>query len=105
MTNLFETHSDFCNNHGVFHRCKLNGRDYFFTEERIAPKDMPDGLYKADIRGVWGKDEWASIEPSVGVDHRATIISDEKINFDVHNDADLYTEIKECVLDWDEENL
>lgn len=46
MINLFETHNDFCNNHGVFHRCKLNGKDYFFTEERIKLQDMPDGLYK-----------------------------------------------------------
>lgn len=106
MKNLFETHNDFCNNHGVFHRCKLNGKDYFFTTERISDKDMPKGLYRADIRAKWGTDEWASIEPLVRVDHIATIISDTKFEFDVHNHNgnDVYTEITDCELDWDEEN-
>ena len=105
MINLFETHNDFCNNHGVFHRCKLNGKDYFFTEERIKLQDMPDGLYKADIRGAWGKDNWATIEPFVGVDHRATIISDEEFIFPKRkNSSDTYIEIKTCTLHWDEEN-
>jgi hypothetical protein len=110
MINLFETHIDFCNNHGVFHRCKLNGKDYFFTEERIKTKDVPEGLYKADIRAKWGTDEWATIEPVVVVDHIATIISDEPIEFnenrnlDVDGIVDEYTTINECILDWDEEN-
>ena len=108
MINLFETHNDFCNDHGVFHRCKLNGKDYFFTEERIKLQDMPDDLYKADIRGAWGKDEWATIEPFVRVDHRATIISDEPFNFEEFetnsNLKDAFTIIKSCTLDWDEEN-
>lgn len=108
MINLFETHNDFCNNHGVFHRCKLNGKDYFFTEERIAPKDMPDGLYKADIRGSWGKDEWATIEPFARVDHRATIISDKEFHYDTfvnrNGTKDYYEPITECEIDWDEEN-
>ena len=109
MINLFETHSDFCNNYGVFHRCKLNGKDYFFTEERIKTKDVPEGLYKADIRAKWGTDEWATIEPVVVVDHIATIISDEPIEFNNHyscsDNADCdYIVINECVLDWDEEN-
>lgn len=114
MINLFDTHSDFCNNHGVFHRCTLNGKDYFFTEERIKAEDMPEGLYKADIRAKWGTDEWATIEPDVVVDHIATIISDEPIEFKEHNVEpniniegyeDNYTTINECILDWDEEVL
>lgn len=114
MINLFETHSDFCNNHGVFHRCKLNGKDYFFTEERIKDADMPNGLYKADIRAKWGTNDWATIEPDVVVDHIATIISDEPIEFKKHDVEpnihiegyeDNYTEIKSCELDWDEEVL
>ena len=112
MINLFDTHSDFCNNHGVFHRCKLNGKDYFFTEERIKAEDMPEGLYKADIRAKWGTNDWATIEPVVAVDHIATIISDEPIvyvdNYSYPNvidgHIDNYTPIDECVLDWDEEN-
>lgn len=109
MINLFETHNDFCNNHGVFHRCKLNGKDYFFTEERIKDEDMPKGLYRADIRGKWGTNEWATIEPYVGVDHIATIISDEEFDFDSwyprqDGTLDEFTTITECILDWDEEN-
>ena len=109
MINLFETHNDFCNNHGVFHRCKLNGKDYFFTEERIKAEAMPEGLYKADIRAKWGTDEWATIEPVVVVDHIATIISDEPIEFNNHyscsdNAESDYIVINECTLDWDEEN-
>ena len=101
MINLFETHNDFCNEHGVFHRCKLNGKNYFFTEERIKDEDMPNGLYRADIRSKWGSNEWASIEPIVAVDHIATIISDEPIKFGAEN----FTEIKSCELDWDKEVL
>lgn len=108
MINLFETHNDFCNEHGVFHRCKINGKDYFFTEERIADSKMPKGLYKAEIRSADFTDKWCTIEPSVWVNHCATIISDEPFKFDKHVNFDgvyLYTEINNYTLDWDEEVL
>lgn len=105
MINLFETHNDFCHNHGVFHRCKINGKDYFFTEERIKLQDMPDGLYKADING---KDEWAAIVPFARANHRATIISDEEFHYNDnsfvnhHGSKEYYEPITECVLYWNE---
>lgn len=81
MENLFETRPDFTCNHDM-RRCKVNGKDMFCTEERIADKDMPKDLYKAEVRGVWGKNEWGSIEPIVSVDHIATLVSDKPFNYD-----------------------
>lgn len=103
MIDLINEYNDFCNDHGVFHHCKLNGKDYFFTEERINEIDMPEGLYKADIRGKWGKDEWATIEPLVYVDHIATIVSDKPFDYD--NPEDPHIDIEKYTLDWDEEML
>lgn len=99
MENIFETQNDFCNEHGVFHRCKLNGNDYFFTDERIKDEDMPQGWYRADIRAKMCTNEWASIEPLVAFDHIATIISDKPITFGSEN----LIRIDSCELEWDEE--
>ena len=105
MIDLFNECNDFCNDHGVFHICVLNGEEYYFTEERIKDEDMPKGLYKADIRAKWGTDEWATIEPLVAVDHIATIISDKPFAYTCGDQEKPYTPIKSCELYWDEEML
>jgi len=81
MKNLFETNPDFTCKHDM-RRCTVNGKEMFCTEERIADKDMPSGLYKAEVRSSDHSDRWVTIEPSVGVNHAATLVSDEPFEYD-----------------------
>lgn len=82
MKNLFETNPDFTSKHDM-RRCKVNGKEMFCTEERIADKDMPEGLYKAEVRGNdLDSAKWETIEPFVGVNHTATLVSDEPFEYD-----------------------
>lgn len=104
LSKTISYYNDFCNNHGVFHKCYLNGNGepYFFTEEHIKDEDMPAGLYRADIRHSDSDfDKWATIEPHVWVNHAATIISDEPFVFGDDN----YETIDICEIEWDEEVL
>lgn len=56
------------------------GQTALFSNERIAPEDLPEGLYKYDLRE--GETlAFASVEPNVAVNHAGTIITKEPINF------------------------
>lgn len=82
MKDLFKTMPEFANAHDL-KRCVVNGREFFCTDERIKHEDMPQGLYKADVRSSdTDDDKWSTIEPSVWVNHCATLVSDEPFNFE-----------------------
>lgn len=60
---------------------EILGRPALFTSARLLQKELPEGLYKYDLReGV--DTPYASIEPSVAVDHTGTVITKEQIYFD-----------------------
>ena len=51
-----------------------------FTSGRIAPKDLPDGLYKYDLRhGDFG--DFETLEPRAIVNHAGTVVTKEPIDF------------------------
>ena len=56
------------------------GRNALFTNRRIAASELPDGLYKYELRSGIGV-EFASIEQNVTVDHSGTVIVKEPIDF------------------------
>lgn len=56
------------------------GQTALFTNGRVTQKELPDGLYKYDLRA--GETlSFATIEPSVVVNHAGTIITKEPIIF------------------------
>ena len=81
MENLFKTRPDFTRRHDM-RRCTVNGKEMFCTDERIKDSDMPSDLYKAEVRSSDHSDRWATIEPSVWVNHCATLVSDEPFEYD-----------------------
>lgn len=105
MQNLFETMPDFTCNHDM-RRCVVNGKEMFFTDERIASKDVPNGLYKADVRSSdFNAERWSTIEPIVVVNHCGTLISDEPFVYDKHFDrkhkVDPYIEVEDYEIEYD----
>lgn len=63
-----------------FEVVEVLGQTGLFTNGRVTQKDLPDGLYKYDIRG--GDDLYfATIEPRVVVNHSGTVITKEPIEF------------------------
>lgn len=52
------------------------GRTVLFTNDRIAAKDVPEGLFKYELRSGGGY-EYASLENEVGVDFAGTVLSKE----------------------------
>jgi len=82
MENLLETMPEFVRDHDL-KRCVVNGREMYCTDERIKDEDMPKGLYKAEVRSSdTDDDKWSTIEPSVLVNHCATLVSDEPFKFE-----------------------
>lgn len=56
------------------------GQTALFTNGRVTQKELPDGLYKYDLRE--GESiTFATVEPSVAVNHAGTIITKEPIIF------------------------
>lgn len=61
---------------------ELFGKPALFTNERMKLSDIPQGLYKCDVRGDDETTGWfAELAPSVLVNHFGTIITDEPIDF------------------------
>lgn len=54
------------------------GRKALFTNERIAPEDVPEGMYRYDLRDN-GQGWFSSIEKSVKVNHAGTLLFTEDI--------------------------
>ena len=56
------------------------GQTALFTSGRVTQKELPDGLYKYDLR-EGESNAFATIEPSVAVNYAGTIIAKEPIIF------------------------
>lgn len=56
------------------------GQTALFTNGRVTQKELPDGLYKYDLREGESL-AFATVEPSVAVNHAGTIITKEPIIF------------------------
>ena len=54
------------------------GRKALFTNERVAPEDVPEGMYRYDLRDN-GQGWFSSIEKSVKVNHAGTLLFTEDI--------------------------
>lgn len=57
---------------------KVLGRKALFTNERIAPEDVPEGMYRYDLRDD-GQGWLVSLEKSVRVNHGGTLLFTEDI--------------------------
>ena len=57
---------------------KVLGRKALFTNERIAPEDVPEGMYRYDLRDN-GQGWLVSLEKSVRVNHGGTLLFTEDI--------------------------
>ena len=64
-----------------FELIELFGKPALFTDERLKPTDIPDGLFLSHVRG---DDEtsggFASLEPRVIINHTGSIITKEPID-------------------------
>lgn len=52
-----------------------------FTNERLMPEDVPQGLNLYHLRESDDGNRFASIEPEVGVNHGGSVLTDEKLDF------------------------
>ena len=58
------------------------GRKALFSNGRILPEEIPEGLYAYDLRySDEGKGQFISIEPKVGVNHGGTVLMRELLDF------------------------
>ena len=60
---------------------ELFGKPVLFSNNRIAPKDIPEGLYCYDIRHSDDGGRFCSVEPRVGVNHGGSVITDMPLDF------------------------
>lgn len=56
---------------------EMFGKPALFSNERITPKDIPEGLYCYDLRHSDDGDRFCSVETRVTVNHGGSIITDE----------------------------
>lgn len=52
-----------------------------FSNGRILPEEIPEGLYAYDLRYSDEKGQFISIEPKVGVNHGGTVLMKELLDF------------------------
>lgn len=57
------------------------GRKALFSNGRILPEEIPEGLYAYDLRYSDEKGQFVSIEPKVGVNHGGTVLMKELLDF------------------------
>ena len=57
------------------------GRKALFSNGRILPEEIPEGLYAYDLRYSDEKGQFISIEPKVGVNHGGTVLMRELLDF------------------------
>ena len=60
---------------------ELFGKPALFSNDRITPKDIPEGLYCYDLRHSDDGDRFCSVEPKVAVNHGGSVITDELLDF------------------------
>ena len=56
-------------------------RRALFSNERLMPEQIPDGLYAYDLRHSDDGDRFCSIEPKVGVNHGGTVLMRDVLDF------------------------
>ena len=56
-------------------------RRALFSNGRLMPEQIPEGLYAYDLRHSDDSDRFCSIEPKVGVNHGGTILLKEVLDF------------------------
>ena len=59
----------------------LLDRKALFSNGRIAPEEIPEGLYAYDLRYSDEENRFVSIEPKVRVDHGGTVLMKELLDF------------------------
>lgn len=57
------------------------GRRALFTNGRLMPEQIPEGLYAYDLRHSDDGDRFCSIEPKVGVNHGGTVLMRDILDF------------------------
>lgn len=57
------------------------GQKALFSNGRILPEEIPEGLYAYDLRYSDEKGKFISIEPKVGVNHGGTVLMKELLDF------------------------
>ena len=60
---------------------ELFGKPALFSNDRITPKDIPEGLYCYDLRHSDDGDRFCSVEPKVAVNHGGSVITDITLDF------------------------
>lgn len=60
---------------------ELFGKPALFSNDRITPKDIPQGLYCYDLRHSDNGDRFAAVEPKVTVNHGGSVITNEPLDF------------------------
>ena len=60
---------------------ELFGNPALFSNDRITPKDIPEGLYCYDLRRSDDGDHFCSVEPKVAVNHGGSVITDIPLDF------------------------
>ena len=60
---------------------ELFGKPALFSNDRITPKDIPEGLYCYDLRHSDEGDHFCSVEPKVAVNHGGSVITDIPLDF------------------------
>lgn len=60
---------------------ELFGKPALFSNDRITPKDIPEGLYCYDLRHSDDSDRFCSVEPKVAVNHGGSVITDIPLDF------------------------
>ena len=60
---------------------ELFGKPALFSNSRITPKDIPQGLYCYDLRHSDDGDRFCTVEPRVAVNHGGSVITDEPLDF------------------------
>lgn len=60
---------------------ELFGKPALFSNDRITPKDIPEGLYCYDLRHSDDGDLFCSVEPKVAVNHGGSVITDIPLDF------------------------
>ena len=60
---------------------ELFGKPALFSNDRITPKDIPEGLYCYDLRHSDDGDRFCSVEPKVAVNHGGSVVTDIPLDF------------------------
>lgn len=60
---------------------ELLDRKALFSNGRLAPEEIPEGLYAYDLRFSDEQDRFVSIEPKVGANHGGTVLMKELLDF------------------------